>query len=180
MIPTSFTSGENIEWTKTLADYPAPDWVVTYYLRGPGSLDVEGVGDGSVHTFTVTPEDSEIAPGRYFYQGFAVKGSTDNKLVDEGTLDVKKALSTVTGAFDGRSDNEKALAAIRAALKGTADDGVQSYVVQTPQGHREVRSYSLAELMGLDKYFSALVAAERAATNGESVIGTEYFKFGKP
>lgn len=176
-----FTAGENLSWALELPDYPATDgWAVTYYFRGASIINVSGTGSGSDYSFVVTPAQSlALAPGRYFFQAFAAKSTTDKKLVDEGAIEVKPSLISAIAGFDGRSYNEKTYEAITQALGGVGGDGVQSYVVQNPNGtSREIRNYGLTELTALHKYFGGLVAQERAQKSGKPLLGTQYFSFG--
>lgn len=179
-LPTSITAGESLTWTKELSLYPASDgWAVTYHFRGPAAIDATGVDAGAgVYEFAVAPIDTNKTPGRYDYQAFAKKGITDAVLVASGVIEIKPNLVGLT-TYDGRSAAEATLDAITQALKGVSTDAVQSYMIQTPAGSREVRNFSLDELMNLHKYFTGIVAAERRFKAGKSAIKFEYLGFGK-
>lgn len=182
MLPTSFIAGENLSWEIEIADYSAIDgWAVAYHFRGPSLLNVSGVANGDGFEFAITPAQSAaLQPGRYFYQAFATKSTTDTKLVAEGQIEVKASLASATAGYDGRSYNEITFEAITKALNGIGTDGVLSYTVAQPNGtSREIRNIPPTELMELHKYFGALVAQERAAKSGGSVMGTQYFSFSR-
>ena len=46
--PEKLTSGVTWKWKKTLSDYPASEWTLTYYLRKDGAT-----ADGNTHLVTV-------------------------------------------------------------------------------------------------------------------------------
>ena len=55
--PTSIIAGDTLAWTKSLADYEASLWTLTYYLRGP-----------SAQTITATTSGGDFAGTKTAYQ----------------------------------------------------------------------------------------------------------------
>jgi hypothetical protein len=102
---TKIVAGENFDFKLCLPDNRAADgWAVTYYFRGPATLNVNGTDTGGTYDFAVTPAQSlTLTPGRYEYQAFAIKSTTDKKLVDSGVIEVAPSLVTATAGYDGRS-----------------------------------------------------------------------------
>ena len=53
--PEKLTSGVTWKWKKTLSDYPASEWTLTYYLRKDGATatSFSATVDGDTHLVTV-------------------------------------------------------------------------------------------------------------------------------
>ncbi len=53
--PEKLTSGVTWKWKKTILDYPASEWTLTYYLRKNGSTatSIAASSDGDTHLVTV-------------------------------------------------------------------------------------------------------------------------------
>ncbi|HJN90715.1 MAG TPA: hypothetical protein QGG93_10315 [Verrucomicrobiota bacterium] len=59
--PEKLTAGVTWKWKKTLSDYPASEWTLTYYLRKDGAT-----ADGDTHLVTVAASTtSGYAAGVY-------------------------------------------------------------------------------------------------------------------
>ena len=54
--PEKLTSGVTWKWKKTISDYPASEWTLTYYLRKDGvtATSFSATADGDTHLVTVT------------------------------------------------------------------------------------------------------------------------------
>jgi len=52
------TNGVTWKWKKTLWDYPASEWTLTYYLRKAGATatSFSAIADGDTHLVTVAGE----------------------------------------------------------------------------------------------------------------------------
>ena len=53
--PEKLTSGVTWKWKKTISDYPASEWTLTYYLRKDGATatSFSATADGDTHLVTV-------------------------------------------------------------------------------------------------------------------------------
>ena len=53
--PEKLTAGMTWKWNKTISDYPASEWTLTYYLRinGATAVSFSGTADGDTHKITV-------------------------------------------------------------------------------------------------------------------------------
>ena len=53
--PEKLTSGVTWKWKKTVSDYPASEWTLTYYLRkdGAAATSFSATADGDTHLVTV-------------------------------------------------------------------------------------------------------------------------------
>jgi hypothetical protein len=164
VFPPEITIGVTLEWEKDFDDFPADEWVVTYYVRGVGpGFDAAGTADGTTHVFSVPPTTSDdLIAGRYDYQALAVKGS-EKHLVDEGrtrALASLAALTTTTATYDGRSPAKKILDLIDLQMAGKATLDQQEYMIGGGGSQRMLKRNSLLELIELRKYYAAIVSRE--------------------
>jgi hypothetical protein len=173
-VPAEITIGETVEWEKDFDDYPADEWVITYYFRGyagPG-FDVAGTADGTTHVFSIaTTVSDDMVAGRYDYQALAVKG-TEKHLVDKGTVAAIASLAAINSSttYDGRSTAKKILDAIDNLMAGKAALDQQKYLIATGvpgfSSQREAERIQPTELLELRKYYAGLVRSENRRKNG--------------
>lgn len=122
--PTEIIAGDTLRWNKTLTDYPADDgWVLKYSLRGPGVINIISGVAGSIHTLSVSAEDTaDYIPGKYVwvakvyksqdvlfqrsaFQSDAYQASAMSVYtVGSGAVTITQNLEAVTGQIDLRSD----------------------------------------------------------------------------
>ncbi len=127
--PSSFYKGDNVSWTKTLADYPASIWTLTYYLRGASSLDINCTDDGDDHIATISDSQSAgLEVGDHWWQLIATK-TGERKTIANGQLSVLQSLSDVSGAHDGRSHVKITLDNLNAMIENRATLDQQSYSI---------------------------------------------------
>jgi hypothetical protein len=164
--PKSIRAGETWTWEKTLADYPAPTWVLTYTFFSAASVfSVVASASGSAHTVSVSAAASatKIA-GRYDWTAQVSTGSGESiqrYRVGLGSTTILPNLAAST-SYDGRSHARKVLEAINALIEGAATDG-QLAVVQAVTGGNMSISYAPAELRKWQQQYAALVVAEDQA-----------------
>jgi hypothetical protein len=84
-----------------------------------------------------------------------------------GRVTVQVDILDATAPQDTRTDSEIALDKINAMLSGRAGDGVAEYRIH----ERELKRYSVQELLLLRSHFSSLVRQERA-DRGEIQLNT--------
>ena len=88
--PEKLTSGVTWKWKKTLSDYPASEWTLTYYFRKSGATatSFSASADGDTHLVTVTAATTAgYAAGVYDIIGVVVK-SAEKYVVFDGILEV--------------------------------------------------------------------------------------------
>src|SRR5687768_10887976 len=93
--PTTFTAGDTVAWTRSLADYPASaGWVLNYrFINSAARFDVVGSASGDDHAMSVAAAVSaDYAAGTYTWQAFVTKDS-ERYTVDEGTCIVEPDLA---------------------------------------------------------------------------------------
>jgi hypothetical protein len=156
--PSSLRAGETWDWERTLSDYPAAEWTLSYtFTNATAKIAITASADGDTHVVTVAKATTAAyAAGRY--DGFAqVTDGTETYGVWSGVLEVLPDLASAT-AYDGRSVARQCYDALTAILTGrsSAEDWA---LVQASIGDR-AQSLDQAELRKWLNFFAAQVKAE--------------------
>lgn len=164
--PLALIAGDSLAWSRSFEQYPASaGWTLSYVLNSPtqkyvvASGDVTTDGDG----FSVAIPSSETkswAPGDYLWLAVlqaTINGVAMRNTCAMGRVYVQPDILDAAGPVDTRAPEEVALANIKLMLAGRATDGVQEYKI----ADRELRRYSLAELMSLKSYYETEVGRVR-------------------
>lgn len=118
-------------------------------------------------TFYATAADTAAwQPGLYSFSVRATDGTNKVEL-GNGQVTVIPDLATVTGSYDGRSDNEKALEAIEAVLGNRATLDQDRYKIN----NRELWRTPITELLRLQSFYKMRVRRERLKAKGVSTLG---------
>lgn len=119
--PTSFVLGNTVQWTRSLSDFPAPTYALTYsFVNAGGQFAVTGTADGATHAMTISAETSAaLTAGVYHWQAYATSGTT-RFLAGSGTTEALPDFAVETSGYDDRSHVKKTLDAIEAVLEGKA------------------------------------------------------------
>ena len=115
--PEKLTAGVTWKWKKTLSDYPASEWALTYYLRKDGATatSFSATADGDTHLVTVAAATTAAyASGIYDFVGWAIKG-TEKYEVFNASIEVLPN-PTNASAYDPRSHARKVTELIEAAI----------------------------------------------------------------
>lgn len=177
--PTSFTTGEALEWTREYSDYPATLWGLVYAFRSTNGagFDATATADGTTFEIAVPATDTvNLIAGRYTWQAWLteIADATNKILRDSGRVTVKQGF--VAGTFDAletRTANEIALDTVNAALLAFSTSDVLEYEITTPAGSRRVKRSDKTKLLELRTLYATLVANERArerSRNGGPVM----------
>lgn len=154
-----------------LPQYPAPDWVLSLYMRGPAVINMVAQADGTGHTFTATAADTAAwVPGIYSYVIRASNGG-DVRQVEATTVEVLPDLAASTTPDDLRSHARKTLEAIEAILEKRATRDQERYTIEGQNGRRELWRTPIADLLKLRDAYRAEVRREDAAARGQSLWG---------
>ena len=76
--PEKLTAGVTWKWKKTISDYPASEWTLTYYLRKSGvtATSFSAAADGDSYLVTVAAATTAAyASGIYDFIGWVIKGT---------------------------------------------------------------------------------------------------------
>ncbi len=163
--PLAFIAGDSLKWSRDFEAYPASaGWTLTYVLNNQNqkyvvsAADITTSGDG----FDVLIPSSETkawAPGNYLWLAVLQNSQTGERVTGAaGRVQVQPDVLDASGPIDTRAPEEVALDNIKAVLAGRASDGVLEYKIND----RELRRYSMSELMNLRAYFYAEVKRIRA------------------
>jgi hypothetical protein len=132
-LPSTLIAGTTTVYTRTLDDYPAPEWTFTLALRGRSELDVVATASGSAHLVTISATASAgLLAGQYRWAEMVERGvdaAREVYPIARGEITVEPDL-LAAAAGDLQSTDEQLLALIRAELVRRATGGdIESYQV---------------------------------------------------
>ena len=161
--PTYFTAGDTVEWEKSLSDYPASEWTLTYHFwTASYDFSVVATSDNDDYLATISAAVSADVPaGKYEWNAVvsAGEGATlERHTVACGVLQVLADPSAGTGTgIDTRSAVKIALDAIDAVLAETATREQASYSI----AGRALELRKPEELIALRAHYARLYAREK-------------------
>ncbi|MBU0752375.1 MAG: hypothetical protein KJ787_13965 [Gammaproteobacteria bacterium] len=168
--PSALRSGDTWKWTKTLADYPASVWTLTYRFKNSSAgFEVVATASGDDYSVTVAAATtSGYASGTYSWQA-QVSAAGEKFTVDTGTLVVDPNLftGTASAAQDVRSHARKTLAAIESWIE-SRNPGVAEYEI----AGRRMKYIPISDLLKMRQHYKAEVAAEDAREAIANGLGT--------
>ena len=171
---STHTAGDTLATTVSLAAYPASEgWVLHYRLTPrdagsqPVSFDAAASGDDFAVTVPATTT-SGWTPGAYTVAAWVTLSGVRHTVSAEcGQLVVLPDPAHLSPGTDTRSEAAQALAAIRAKLKGKATDAVNRYKI----ADRELQSYTIPELIKLERFWAEQAAQEDRAAGLRNTRG---------
>lgn len=177
---TIFTStasaGLTFDRTATLTAYPAPAWLVTAVLRGPGSINLTAQPEGTTHRFRVAASaTAQWLPGAYWYSIRATDG-TDVVEVESGEINIKPNLAAMSAGHDGRDHVQRVLDAIEAVLEKRATLDQERYRIN----NRELYRTPIADLLKLRDRYKAELRSMKAMASGNLFSQTARVRFRAP
>lgn len=169
--PLAFTAGDSLKWTRGFPEYPASDgWTLAYVLNNQSNRYAVASGDitADADVFDVAIPSTETknwVPGYYLWVAVLTNTGTGQRVTGAaGRVIVQADILDATAPVDTRAHVEIALENVRITLSGRATDGVQEYKI----GDRELRRYTIDELIKLEAYYATKVRQLRI-TRGEYV-----------
>ena len=165
--PTEIRAGDSVKWTRSLSDYPASTWTLSYALRGPGEIDITASADGDDHSVSELPATTAGWTEGIYNWVAKVTDGTDTYTIDEGTVEILEDLAAVTGAYDGRSHAKKVLDAIEAVIEGRASQDQMSYTI----AGRSLARTPIPDLLKLRDRYRAEYAQEGRAEKAANSKG---------
>jgi hypothetical protein len=158
--PEKLTAGVTWKWKKTISDYPASEWALTYYLRkdGASATSFSAAADGDSYLVTVAAATTAAyASGIYDFIGWVIKG-TEKFEVFNSMIEVLPN-PTNSSAYDPRSHARRVMELLEAAMEGRVPNGMESYSI----GGRSISKIPLSQLRELwEKYKQDVVMEEQA------------------
>jgi len=169
--PGELRAGDTWQWTKSLADYPAGTWALTYrFKNAAGGFEIAASASGTDFSVTVAASTTTgYTAGVYSWQAQVVSGS-EKHTVDSGTLRVLPNLfsGTAAAAYDDRTHARIVLDAIEAVIEGRASRDQESYEI----AGRSLKRTPIADLLKLRQHYKAEVANEDMAEAIRNGTGT--------
>ena len=160
--PEKIGAGLTFDVLLTLTAYPAPDWSVTVYLRGPSAIDLQAVAEGSQHRIHAdATTTASWAAGEYWYTMRATRAGEVVE-IETGQVTVVPDMASAGANYDGRSQAQIALDAINAVLAKRATLDQERYRIN----NRELYRTPIADLIKLRTFYVEQVKREKAAGCG--------------
>lgn len=174
-LPTSFTAGTTVKYTRTFSDFPADQgWTLMLYLRGAVVRDYTAVASGASFEVTipasggVAPAEgsSTITPGQYTWEERVTKaGEVYTPPGGFGTVTVLANTATAAaGAL--QSQAEKDLVVVEAKINGRLTADLEDYEI----AGRAVKKIPIKELYRIrDKLRAEIRSSRRKGTFSELI-----------
>lgn len=168
-------SGDSATWLDdpvTLPDGRTADasaWVMTYYMRGPSSLDLVAAASGKSWTSTLTSVASAaLTAGNYAWTAIITSG-LERITVGSGQFVLTPDMTQQGGAFDPRSVAQRALEACEGAMATFNATGgkVKKYEI----AGRSMEFQTIGDLMTLHSFWKAKVLAEQSLQSVANGLG---------
>lgn len=169
--PTQFTAGDSVSWTVAHLDYPATDWVLTYYFAREGfdTIEIVATASGDSHAAAMTGSQSgRFSAGRWNWFSRAEDQSEGVIVAASGVVDVLADPS----ASHAQTFAERSLAMLESSLEGdlpTAQESVNVFGV-------DITKMPISERFVLRDKLKAEVSRERRArrlAKGENLKGLQ-------
>lgn len=169
--PTEAIAGDTWRWDRTFADFSAADgYALSYALRGPVDLDIEGamvtaVGDG----WQVRVPAASTAPltaGTYRLVGYVTKAGERDTVYQDSVV---VAADPATAVGEGLHD-EKVLALLDAVIEGRATTDREEEQINS----RGYRLMSFEELIRIQGTYRRRVMQIRDPEGEHQDIGIEF------
>lgn len=164
-------AGDSLNLLDSPSDYLATDgWILKYRFtpRGTGAAIVlVAVAEGaSFRTRATSAVTADFVAGDYTFAKWVEKG-TERATLETGNFSISPDPAQIAAGTDTRSHVEKTLAAIEAMLEGKASKDVQEYTI----GDRQLKYFTIGELMVWRDKYRAQLASETATKSGKKVFG---------
>lgn len=169
--PLQARSGTTWAWTKSLTDYPASAWTLTYYFKQEGAsgsyFSAVASASGADYAVTVAAATTAgYAAGTWTWVAQVAGGSSEVYEVDRGSLEILPKY-TASAALDDRSHARICLDAIEAVLQNRATQDQQEYAIEG----RSLKRTPIADLLRLRDYYLAEVFSEKNAERRRNGYG---------
>jgi hypothetical protein len=178
--PLEFRAGDSVSWSKSIADYPADEYTLTYRARGVGTFDITCTADGTDFLAALTAaQTTALQAGDYWIVGTVadIATGTDVQTKYAANIRVLPNFATLTAGHDGRSHARKMLDSLQSAQLGAGGSRIVSYTIQ---GERSVQLMDAAQWQKEYGFWEARVRQEEiqaAIDRGETGAGKIYMRF---
>lgn len=164
--PGTIRAGDTLTWSKSLSDYPAPTWVLSYSLVNASARHTfSATADGTDHLVSVASSvTDDWAAGTYRLVGQVTDGASTFTVTDL-TVTVKPS---ALAAVESRSGLRRELDVLEAWYGGDRSVNISEKSI----GNRALRYWDPAELLLYYQKVRAAVKQEEAAERLASGIPT--------
>lgn len=165
-IPASAMAGDSLSWRKSLPDYPASAWTLTYSLiNADGKITITGTADGDEHVLSAAAATTAAWDAGDYQWVATVAGGTERHTVGTGRIAIKADIVAQLGGLDARTAARRALDDLRAALATwiSTKGHVQTYTVDGVQMSFATAADLRARISILEREVAREEAAERIA-----------------
>lgn len=164
-------AGDTLDFTVSVADYPATDgWTLKYRLvprfttPTQAPIVLTATSSGADYLVQASPATTAAwVAGKYAWNRWVEKVGARQTLDESGELEIRPDPSTQAQGFDGRSQARKAVDDLKAALATfTATSGrVKSYTI----GTRQMEFETTAEIVKMMDFWQRQLDNECASAN---------------
>lgn len=177
--PFELSAGDTWTWLKSLADYPASDWTLSYRLltdsASPTAINFSASASGDDHLVSVAPATTAAyAAGTYQYRAYATH--TDGRRFTVGSGYFKVLPNFAVSTADPRSQVKRTLDAINSLLEGKAGADKQAFKI----GGIEITKMTPEQLMKWRSAYQQLYREELAANAGYDDTERQLVEFVNP
>lgn len=168
-VPAELIAGDLWSWVRSLSDYPATTWTLTYYFENAGkTFSVQATASGSDYAASIAAATTTAyQPGKYRWRARVTSGS-ESYTIESGWLTVK-ADPAAAGTYDTRSHARKVLEAIEATIEGRATNDQLSMSI----AGRSISRTPMTELVDLRERYRLLVSDEDSAEDVAAGLGSK-------
>jgi len=168
-IPDRLVAGDLWSWTRSLADYPASAWTLSYYFRGPQAFNVSATPSGDEHVISIAATvTAEYVAGSYKWLARAVNGSSIYT-VESGSVIVDPNLQKTGVEFRGYWQR------VRDALEAVIENRATTDQLSMSIGGRSLARMSWDEILKAHDHAVHKAAAELGDSPGKIFV-----RFGAP
>jgi len=126
--PDQITAGATVSWSRSLPEYPAPEWTLKYALQAPGKdlITITAAASDTAHLVTVSAAATlGYLPGVYTVAAYVQNAAGARYVVERRTLTILQSL------LDGTESTHatRTLALIESALEGRIPNGLEATVI---------------------------------------------------
>ncbi len=171
--PVTHQAGDSFRFTKSLSDYSAQDWVLTYELRARSNADaisIIAMADGDDFTVESLPAvTADWKAGMYAMIGYVSDG-TDRFTIYRGTIEI-----TSNVAEEDQVDLRSYWERVRDKLQDVIENGVIREVIRYTYNGVSTEVQTMDDAFKALAYAESKVAAEKMASKPQRI----YTKFVK-
>jgi hypothetical protein len=167
--PDQITAGDYIQWNRTLSDYPAGTWTLSYVLiNASNKISFTAAASGTDHLVTLAAATSaNYSAGEYSWQAYVTSGA-QRITIGSGTITIKPNFATAA-TLDNRSHVKKVLDAVEALIEGNASKEHNEMRI----GNRMLKLVPKEELLVMRDRYKAMYLAELRAEDIAKGLGTK-------